>query len=123
MGGAASGGLLASIAAGIKTVLGSLFGQDTYTLTQANLPNIVPTFTGTAGTATSTNVNIPVNASSSTTAQAGGSFAPITATIIGSLSSTFTPAGTVSSINGNQAQTTISYKQPSRIMNFIIRIA
>jgi microcystin-dependent protein len=43
------------------TVLGGTGGGQNQTLTQAQLPAVAPTFTGTPGTATSTNSNIAIN--------------------------------------------------------------
>lgn len=117
MGGAASPGLLASIAAGIKGVLNGLFGTDTYTQQQSDLPNVKPAFTGTAsGQAFAVSGNEAV-------VQFGGSGPGGSWVQTLNLGATAAPAGTVSSINDNVTQTAMPTHQPSRAVNFIIRIA
>jgi microcystin-dependent protein len=121
MGGAASPGLLASISAGLKAALNGLFGTDTTTLTASQIPSITSSasVSGTLNGATTVNVDQGISGSStgggqfpintvSSLAQAGVS---VSGTLLGSATSNNT---------GGQAHTNM---QPSRAVNFIIRIA
>jgi microcystin-dependent protein len=90
------------------TVLGAAGGSEKQTLTQAQLPAVSPTFTGTAGDVTvlSTANNI-VRAPGSQTFQAG-SGGSVTASGFSSVSSigstgTFTPSGTISALGSGNA--------------------
>lgn len=121
MGGAASPGLLSSISSGLKAVLNGLFGLDTYDIKQSDLPNVAPTFTGIQGTATSTSQFTPASGGES---DGGGALAPALDDVSpATVFSTFTPAGTISSINGGVTQTAMPTHQPSKTVNFIIRVA
>lgn len=120
MGGAASPGLLTSIATGVKQLLGAVFGADTYKMAQSDLPNVAPTFTGTPGTATSTGLFVQNSGSEGVS---GGANTPaLTVTPGTTVVSNFTPAGTIASLNGNVTQTSQKICQPSMAVNFIIRI-
>jgi microcystin-dependent protein len=125
MGTAASPGLLASISAGLKAALGGLFGTDTVTLARTDLPNVAPTFTGSAGTVNVTSTRGDVDVAGSALSTGGGQFGFNTVGTTTFISSTgsFTPAGTVQSLNGGVTQTATANTQPSRAVNFIIRIA
>lgn len=121
MGGAASPGLLASIASGLKAALGGLFGSDTHTLTPAEIPSITSSVSTSGTLAGSTNV--AVDQGITTSATGGGSFgfngvtsqAGVAVTVSGAMSGSATSTNT-----GGQAHTNM---QPSRAVNFIIRIA
>jgi hypothetical protein len=125
MGGATSPGLLASIASGVKGVLNQVFGSDTKTLARSDLPNVAPTFSGIAGTV---NVSGSFGAPAiQNTFQTGTQGNPcvyaVNTTYNFSASGTFTPQGTVQSLNGGVTQTAIGIAQPSKTTNFITRLA
>lgn len=127
MGGAASPGLLASISSSIKAVLAGIFGLDTYTQAQSDLPNVKPAFTGIAGELVVGSTGDFLSGTGVIGGVAGAS-GPGDATTGGALggvtsSGTFTPSGTVASINGNVTQTAMPTHQPSQTTNFIIRIS
>jgi hypothetical protein len=125
MGGATAPGLLTSIASGVKTVLNSLFGNDTKTIARSDLPNVAPTFTGSAGTVNvSGTFSVPyiINNFQTGTAPNPCSYMGMTTGSV-SASGSFTPSGTVQSLNGGVTQTGLSVLQPSRTTNFIIRLA
>jgi len=111
-------------AANTPSGMGAKGGNQSSLLLQSNLPNVAPTFTGNAGTATSTNSNIPVNAGTATILQGGGSPIPnvISATVIANMTSTFTPSGSISSINGGVSQTSFSNVAPTLIVNYVIKV-
>jgi len=129
MGGAGSPGLLTSIATGIKQLLGALFGADTHTLTATEIPEI--TATGSASVSgpisPSSGGNFIVTSgniiSDSQSPTAGSDFdfvstAPIT---ISGVNASLGGSASVASNNTGGAAHTIT--QPSRVVNFIIRIA
>jgi len=119
MGGAASPNLLSSIASGVKTVLGSIFGTDTHTLTNAQMPmhnhggvtgNTQPTASssanGIAGSAT-----YAAQGGNTTSAPQGGQGISVSTTVANH-------AHTVASDGGGQPH---PITQPSGVVNFIIR--
>lgn len=122
MGGTASSNLTTAFCAN-ATAQGAVCGAQSQTLTQANLPNVVPTFTGAAQTP---NLNTQVittnvgqgarNDVSNFQAMNNTSNLPTTVSV------TFTPGGTISSINGNVTQTAFSKVQPTITMNYIIKV-
>jgi microcystin-dependent protein len=120
MGGAASPGLLASISAGLKAALNGLFGTDTTTLTASQIPSITSS-ASVSGTLTGSTSSVDLNAAGSSTG--GGQF-PINVVNsqgAASVSVSGTLSGSATSNNtGGQAHTNM---QPSRAVNFIIRIA
>jgi hypothetical protein len=116
---------------GSVLALGATVGTKDKTLERANLPNVAPTFTGSVGT-----VDVDqddgysaVNPSSSTfvTAQTGGGVGGVVGGTPGttvkaiSSSGSFTPAGTVESINGGVAQTAVEIVQPTVGVRFIFK--
>jgi len=124
MGGAAAPGLLTSIASGVKDVMHALFGADTRVIARSDLPNVAPTFAGTAGTV---NVSGTVNAYTATnTFNTGTAPNPCNygsnGSVAFSASGSFTPSGSVGSINGGVTQTSTSLMQPSRAVGWIIRL-
>lgn len=123
MGGAAGNGLLSSISSGVKGVLNSIFGSDTFTLITANLPPYTPigSVTSTYGVGGDTTglsgfitaVGTPGNVGLGGSAQGGSardirSNMPITSTFAGQA-------------QGGTSQP-ISRLQPSKVVNWIIRI-
>lgn len=122
MGGSAAGVLTTAVYGSDPTVLGDAGGLENHTLALAELPNVPITFTGTPGTATSTNTNIPINCSTPIGVSGPGGTQPITGTIITNLTSSFTPAGSISpsNLNGNTTQTAFPTITPSIVMNTII---
>jgi hypothetical protein len=104
---------------GNPAYLNAICGAQSETLAQANLPNIVPAFTGTPATWNTNESSIPIGAAT------GGLFGGSGPALQGPtpathLTTTITPAGAVSSINGNVTQTAFSNLQPTRIRNKII---
>lgn len=94
-------------------------GNQSYTLLQSNLPNIVPIFTGTPVAGVITDVGGGILGSSGVlAANSGTGFSGnvITPTV------TTTAQGTISSINGNVTQTAFSRIQPSFSTNYIVKI-
>jgi microcystin-dependent protein len=123
MGGAASPGLLASIAVGVKNVLGSLFGTDTTTLTAAEIPPVA--FSGTTGNDAPDHthaVSGPMESIGQTVPQSGGagqSGVPASFGTGGASTRHQHPfSGAIE--GGGQAHTNV---QPSRAVSYIIRIA
>jgi microcystin-dependent protein len=113
MGGASSPGLLASIASGLKTVLGGLWGSDTRSLATTNLPPYTPS--GTIGNVVSGGTHGGTGAATSFNTT-GGATAPLGDGLI-AVASTFT--GTAQ----GGASTAFGITPPSKAVNFIIRIA
>jgi microcystin-dependent protein len=122
MGGTASGRVTSATGGIDGTTVGATGGGQTYTMQRSDLPNIAPTFTGSAGTATSTNTDIPINASSPLSAPTGGSLIPLVGSVIGNLTSSFTPAGIVQSLNGGVTQTAMRTMPPAIVVPYLIRI-
>lgn len=89
------------------TTLGETCGSQNHTQTQAELPAVAPTFTGTPGTATSINTNIPINSLESFSFATGNSPA-ITGTVLTNLTSSFTPAGTISNLGSGNPFTLVN---------------
>lgn len=106
------------------TVLGASGGAQSVTLAQVNLPNVVPVFTGiNAGIlVNSLNNQVAINAGTSFAFGAGG-LGALTGNVASPLQSTgtFTPSGTVGSINPSGASP-FSAVQPSVICNYLIRV-
>jgi hypothetical protein len=108
----------ASITPGLATV-GAITGFAAAPILLPELPNFSPAFTGQLGNASSTVGAVPFGATQSFNYGSGGLGALIGSVTAGSLISSFTPVGTVGSINGAQAQTNLSRVQPTRAVNFI----
>jgi microcystin-dependent protein len=120
MGGTAAG-RVTSAGGGIDgTTVGAAGGGQTYTMQRSDLPNVAPTFTGSPGTATSTSTNIAVNCSSPTST--GGSLVPLVGSVVANVTSSFTPAGTVQSLNGGVSQTVMRTLPPAIVVPYLIRI-
>jgi microcystin-dependent protein len=121
MGGAASPGLLGSIAAGVKNVLGSLFGTDTTTLTAAQIPTITVAGGATGSMTGGTTVNVDQGISGSSTG--GGDYPINTVTAQGPAGVSVSGTLSVSATSNNTAGAAHNNMQPSRAVGFIIRIA
>jgi microcystin-dependent protein len=95
-------------------------GSPNVTVAQNQLPNVAPTFTGTTGT-------VSVNSTSSVQ---GAAFTPTgnstvyytSGTTFLNATGSFTPVGTVSSINGGVTQQALITMPPAYILNFIMRV-
>lgn len=97
--------------------LGATGGAETHTLTEAQLPAVAPTFTGSLG-ALSVTSTVSVNGGPTTTV--AGVAAPTTiGATFGTVTSagSFTPAGTISNLGSGAAHNNV---QPSIILNKII---
>lgn len=121
MGGAASPGLLTSISSTLSAVLGSLFGSDTHTLTTTELPTFTPAGTITNGAIHITNTGAPYGGSSAAVVPSspGGP-----AFIYGLSSISFSATQDASTFTGTPIGGGAAHAitQPSRAVNFIIRI-
>lgn len=120
MGGAASPNLLSSIASGVKTVLGSIFGTDTHTLTNAQMPvhnhggvtgNTQPT-ASSAATGTAGNGAYAAQGGNTTSAPGNGTTG---------ISVSTTVSNHAHSIPNDGEGQPHPITQPSGIVNFIIR--
>lgn len=127
MGGAASGRVTLASGGIDGTTIGAIGGGQTYTMQRSDLPNVSPTFTGSAGT-----VNVTGNqsniiqgapliggvAGASGPAQAPENTSQITPTASG----TFTPSGTIQSLNGGVTQAAMKTMPPAIVVPYLIRI-
>jgi len=94
---------------------------------RSDLPNVAPTFTGSAGTVNVTSANSVLHDGSSVEGGvSGGSGAgdAIIAAAYGSITSfgSFTPSGTIQSLNGGVSQTAMKVMPPAIIVPYLIRI-
>jgi microcystin-dependent protein len=122
MGGAASPGLLASISAGLKAALNGLFGTDTTTLTASQIPSITSTASASLSVSASTSAVVATGVQDFSSG--GGSFhVNMNSAVNQSVGVTGTATGTVSSTSNNTGGQAHTNMQPSRAVNFIIRIA
>jgi microcystin-dependent protein len=107
--------------------LGSVGGNQNVTIAQSGLPNIVPAFAGSTGTINVTSAGNFGHANGligGVTTGSGNAVAfdnsavqsPVTS------SGSFTPSGTVASINGNVTQTATKTVQVPIVCNYVIRI-
>ena len=128
MGGTASGRVTAASGGIDGTTVGATGGGQTCTMQRSDMPNIAPSFTGQAGT-----VNVTSNDGKSyvagslvgVTSGGGGGAAPAsTGASSGTVSSSgsFTPAGSVQSLNGGVTQTPMKTMPPSIVVPYLIRI-
>jgi hypothetical protein len=123
MGGATSPGLLASIATGVKDVLGTLFGADTKTLTSAYIPSLASSGTNFISVV-STIFDIVRGATTLTSVAGGAAAVTLGSSTAYSSNSVTSQANNSISVNyTNASPTALSLIQPSRAVNFIIRIA
>jgi microcystin-dependent protein len=102
--------------------LGSSGGSQNVLLPQSALSNVGLTFVGTPAviSVTSTTNNVASGALAAGAGPGTGTFITATGTITSTGS--FTPAGSVSSINGGVTQTATELLQPSIVCNYIMRI-
>jgi microcystin-dependent protein len=119
MGGSAANRIIAAGSGITGTTLGSAGGAETVTLAQSALPNISPTFTGIQQTVSVNEGAFKRNQITPGTADIGGGSATYTAA---TPSVTFTPTGTISSINGGVTQTAVNKMPPAIVVNYILRI-
>lgn len=127
MGGTASG-RITSASGGIDgATVGATGGGQTYTMQRSDLPNVAPTFTGSAGTVSVTSNDGKSYVAGSLVGVAGGgggAVAPATGGTAGTVSSSgsFTPAGTVQSLNGGVTQTLMKIMPPAIIVPYLLRV-
>lgn len=124
MGGTASGRVTAAASGIDGTTVGANGGAQNINIARSGLPNVAPTFAGTAGTVT---VSGALTASQdqgnfqSGTAGNPATFSP-NVSVEFSASGTFTPQGTVQSLNGGVTQTPTIIMPPAIIVPYIMRI-
>ncbi len=128
MGGATSPGLLGSISGALKAALNGLFGSNQKTLAPANLPPYTP-----AGTISAITVTPPAGTpffpvsngtiGNQPPAGGGGQNAPSTNTVWSSGSSMTGSAAFTGTAAPGQISAPFDIVQPSRAVNFIVRIA
>ncbi len=127
MGGTAAG-RVTSASGGIDgTTVGATGGGQAYTMLRSDLPNVAPAFTGIAGT-----VSVTGNQGNMLTSSAivggitagGGSYLALqnASQIVPTASGSFTPSGTVGSLNGSVTQTAMKTMPPTIIVPYIVRI-
>jgi hypothetical protein len=129
MGNAAANRLTAAYFGTAATVLGAFGGLEGKMLAQNQLPNVVPTFTGTAASpfaGTSGDRILRGTLGGDNTVQDGSSIGALTGSSFtaGDVGVTvnFTPAGTISSINGNVAQNALVTMGPARLCTIYIKL-
>jgi len=133
MGGAASPGLLASIGTGLKAVLGGLFGADSKTLDMTNVPehDHAVYLKDNQHQHAAANPSAFIMSGQGVGVGGGGAFGTAspgaTGTALASSNITIGSASGVANDNktaksGNAAPTPFALAQPSRAVNFIIRI-
>lgn len=123
MGNSAAGRLTATYFGSAATTLGVANGAESQTLTQAQLPNVSPTFTGTtnATISNSTTPNAPVGAIITTAAGGGSAFSAFqvgTANNNG-IASAGTAVGTISALGSGNAHPNV---QPTMLATFYIKL-
>jgi hypothetical protein len=104
--------------------LGTVYGSETYNILRTDLPNVAPTFTGTAGAVTvDSTVGFPRSNPGAWSAGGGtnsGVTDPNTNTVHST--GTFTPQGNVQSLNGGVTQTAMPNMQPSIALNPMVKL-
>jgi hypothetical protein len=124
MGNVAAGRLTAAYFGTSPIVLGALGGDEKLLMARSDLPNVAPTFAGISGTV---NVSGSVNAFlSSNQYNTGTDFNPCNFGANGARAFTatgsFTPQGTVQSLNGGVAQTQMRNVQPTKLVTFYMKL-
>jgi microcystin-dependent protein len=117
MGGTASGRLTTAGAGVDGTTLGSAGGAQNYTLLRTDLPNVAPTFAGSAGTVTVSGTGVGTGVTGNVP---GGGSTVVPDGTGGTATGSFTPAGTVQSLNGNVTQTPTNNLPPVIVTNYIL---
>jgi microcystin-dependent protein len=114
---------LRNVISGGSITIGNVGGEQTHMIARSELPNVSPTFTGSAGTVTVTSVqsNISYNSFGTLNGDKNGILVGANAGTITSTGS-FTPSGTVQSLNGGVSQTAMNVTQPTIMCNYIIRV-
>ena len=127
MGGTAAG-RITSASGGIDgTTAGATGGGQTYTMQRSDLPNVAPTFTGSTGTVNVTSSDGRSYVAGSLVGVAnggGGAVAPATGGTAGLVlsSGSFTPVGTIQSLNGAVTQTSMKTMPPTIVVPYILRV-
>jgi microcystin-dependent protein len=101
------------------SVLGNTGGSEIQTLTQAQLPVVTPTFTGTQQTWNTNQSGVPSGASQNTAQQQGGGLSVPVTSVFGVLSTTITPAGAISSFGSGASHPIMP---PAIVLPYILRI-
>ena len=119
--GGTSASRLSNVISGGSITIGNVGGEQVHTIARGELPNVSPTFTGSAGTVTVTSVQsqIPFNSFGTLNGDKNGILVGANAGTITSTGS-FTPSGTVQSLNGGVSQTAMNVTQPTMICNYIL---
>lgn len=122
MGGTASG-RVTSASGGIDgTTPGATGGGQTYTMVRSDLPNVTPTFTGSAVNLNQGSiVEFSGTFSSGVIVNNGGGGTAFIG-VPSEINPTVTAAGTIQSLNGNVAQTAIKTMPPTIVVPYLIRI-
>jgi microcystin-dependent protein len=128
MGGTAAGRVTSATGGIDGTTVGATGGGQIYTMQRSDLPNVAPTFTGSAGTVSVTgnqgNVltgapivgGVPVGQSAPGNTVENGNLITPTA------SGTFTPQGMIQSLNGGVTQTPMRIMPSSIVVPYLMRI-
>ncbi len=123
MGNTAASRLTSATITGGGTTLGATGGAQTNTIAQNNLPNVAPTFTGSAGvvSVTTTANNVATGLFQSSAGLGVNSYGVLS---FGTITSTgiFTPVGSISSINGGVSQQAMGILQPTMLMTIYIKL-
>jgi hypothetical protein len=120
LGGAAAGRLTVAVFGSGATVNNGSGGSQSYTLLRSDLPNVQPTFTGTAANSNQSNVLQGGTLIGGFQSTSGSSDAFSVAPSASSISTT--AAGTVQSLNGNVTQTSFGISQPTGIADCIVAV-
>lgn len=122
--GAGARGVLTSTYFGTSpTVLGAAGGTQAQTIAQNNLPNISPTFTGNAGTVSVFSDSSQIASfAGAVSASTGSNFTAPTIGVNVHSTGSFTPTGSISSINGGVAQQGMGMLQPTRLATIYLKL-
>lgn len=104
------------------STIGSVGGAQNVTMAQSALPNYQPIFTGALNTPGTIQTTVLFGQSTGPAYQPGAGNTPWVGGTAGQLTTSFTPAGTISSINGGVAQTATNNMPPSIVLPKILRI-
>lgn len=119
-----TGANITSAGSGINAVaFNATGGTQNKTLLRSNLPNVAPTFTGIQQGVNSNNTNVNLGGGPTGGIQpASGTVVVLNGVTQGQVSFTFTPSGTVESLNGNVAQTSVNGMPPTLIADCVVRV-